>query len=200
MSTTPISSGNFHLICGLGNPGSKYENTRHNIGFMILQRLASQNCGSFRVNKKLLGYLSEFSFGEKPIRLLMPNTYMNESGRSGLAARDFYKLADDALLVVCDDFNLPLSKLRVRPGGGSGGQKGLAEIVHRLGSDQVPRLRLGIGPVPENWNPAGFVLGKFDRHEQKEVGSVVTEACQAVALWVTDGVDKAMNRFNGEVA
>ena len=124
---------------------------------------------------------------------------MNESGRSVLAARDFYKLADDAVLVVCDDFNLPLSKLRVRPGGSSGGQKGLSDIVHRLGHDRIPRLRLGVGPVTENWDPSGFVLGKFDRAEQKEVDTLIAEACRAVATWASEGVGVAMNRFNGDV-
>ena len=187
------------LVVGLGNPGRKYAETRHNVGWMVLAEL-KRNYGTGQPKEKFHGEVVEAEIAGEQVLLLAPHTFMNESGRSVLAARDFYKLADNALLVVCDDFNLPLSKLRVRPGGGSGGQKGLADIVHRLGSDQVPRLRLGIGPVPENWDPAGFVLGKFDRHEQKEVGSVVTEACQAVALWVADGVDKAMNRFNGDLA
>jgi PTH1 family peptidyl-tRNA hydrolase len=121
---------------------------------------------------------------------------MNLSGASVLEARDFYKLTNEELLIVCDDFNLPLAKLRMRKTGSSGGQKGLENIVSRLGTEDVPRLRIGVGPVPEHFNGADFVLGKFTRQEIPEVREAITRAAEAVESWAREGIQLTMNRFN----
>ena len=187
------------LVVGLGNPGRKYSETRHNIGWMALAEL-KQRYGKTVTKEKFHGELVEAEISGDQVLLLAPHTFMNESGRSVLAARDFYKLPEDALLVVCDDFSLPLGKLRIRPGGSSGGQNGLADIARRLGNDRFPRLRLGIGPVPKNWDPAGFVLGKFSKQERDEVEVLVTSACDAIAMWAGKGIDRCMNQFNGDLS
>jgi len=184
------------LVVGLGNPGRKYAETRHNIGWMVLAEL-QRKYGRTQPKEKFHGELVEADLGDTQLLLLAPHTFMNESGRSVLAARDFYKLGDEELLIVCDDFSLPLTKLRIRSAGSSGGQKGLANIAERLGHDQFPRLRLGIGPVPEKWDPAGFVLGKFSQEERAEVDRLVVNAVEAVAVWVDEGIEACMNRFNG---
>jgi PTH1 family peptidyl-tRNA hydrolase len=128
--------------------------------------------------------------------LLWPQTYMNLSGASVLEARDFYKLNNEDILIVCDDFNLPLAKLRVRPSGSSGGQKGLDNIILRLGTEDIPRLRIGVGPVPEHFNGADFVLGKFTRQEIPEVQQALVTAAEAVGTWARDDIQLCMNRFN----
>jgi PTH1 family peptidyl-tRNA hydrolase len=123
-------------------------------------------------------------------------TYMNHSGRSVLQARDFYKLEHTDLLVICDDFNLPLGKLRVRMKGSAGGQKGLDDIIRCLGADNIPRLRIGIGPVPPGWDAANFVLGRFAADDLPLIRQAVLSAADAVAIWVRDGIETCMNRFN----
>ena len=121
---------------------------------------------------------------------------MNLSGGSVLAARDFYKLANAEVLIVCDDFNLPLGKLRFRSEGSAGGQKGLADIITRLGDEAVPRLRVGVGPVPANWDPADFVLGRFNKEELPIIEPTVTRAADAVEDWIGLGIAECMNRYN----
>ena len=141
-----MSSGDFQLLVGLGNPGSKYESTRHNIGFMALQRLACQDSASFRLNNKLYGQLADIRNGLKKRRLLMPNTYMNESGRSIRAALDWFDLDVNNLLVLVDDMDLPLGRIRLRSKGSSGGHNGLRSIIQPLGTQEFCRIRIGIGP------------------------------------------------------
>lgn len=183
------------LVVGLGNPGRKYEGTRHNVGFVVLASLARQfGLGSAKLNFQ--GEVVEADLRGQRAVLLCPQTYMNRSGSSVVRARDFYKLPDSDLLVVCDDFNLPLGRMRLRARGSSGGQKGLEDIIRCLGSDEVPRLRLGIGPVPDRWDPADFVLGKFTRQEADQIEEVIARAVDAVCVWAHEGVEQAMNRFN----
>jgi len=183
------------LIAGLGNPGRKYEATRHNVGFMIVENLAARHATA-KPRARFQGDTVEAQLAGQKALLLCPHTYMNRSGASVLAARDFYKLEHEDLLVVCDDFNLPLGKLRFRRGGSAGGQKGLADTIRRLGTDQIPRLRVGIGPVPEGWDPAGFVLGKFAKDEQDEAQHVVELAARAVEDWAAEGIGECMNKYN----
>ncbi len=121
---------------------------------------------------------------------------MNLSGTSVLAARDFYKLNNEDLLIVCDDFNLPLGTLRVRPQGSAGGQKGLADVVRRLGTDEVPRLRIGVGPLPPNWNAVDFVLGRFSKEESIEATFAIIRAADAVVDWANLSMQECMNRYN----
>ena len=185
-----------NLVVGLGNPGRKYEATRHNIGFEVIRGLAARHDADQGVGK-FDGLLRRCQIRGEQVLLLIPLTFMNLSGRCVRQAIDFYKLDIANLLLVCDDFNLPLGALRLKPAGSAGGQKGLADTIERLASDQFARLRIGIGPVPERWNPADFVLGKFAASEKELVEQQVSRACDAVEAWIGDGIDQAMNRYNG---
>lgn len=184
------------LIVGLGNPGGKYEGTRHNIGFDVIDHLAQRHLADASKNK-FDGELRECLIGSEKTLLLKPLTFMNLSGRSVRQAIDFYKIAIEDLLLVCDDFHLDLGVLRIRSRGSDGGQNGLADAIQKLGTNQFSRLRAGIGPVPDRWNPADFVLGKFATAEQKLLESELIRICDAVDLWVREGNTAAMNKFNG---
>lgn len=182
------------LVVGLGNPGRKYEGTRHNVGFVVLNELARRHAAP-RPKSNFQGEIAETEIAGQRVLLLWPQTFMNASGGSVLAARDFYKLADDELLVVCDDFNLPLGRLRIRPQGSAGGQKGLADVITRLG-ESIPRLRIGVGPVPDNWDPADFVLSKFNKQDLPEIEIALAQAADAVQTWIRLGIDECMNKYN----
>jgi len=184
------------LIIGLGNPGGKYAGTRHNIGFEVLEHLALRH-GAEAARKKFDGELQECLIGCERTLLLRPHTFMNLSGLSVRQAVDFYKMEIEEVLLVCDDFHLDLGILRLRARGSDGGQKGLADTIRQLGTDRLARLRVGIGPVPERWNAADFVLGKFARTEQKTLDREFIRICDAVDAWVSQGITAAMNSFNG---
>jgi peptidyl-tRNA hydrolase, PTH1 family len=183
------------LIVGLGNPGNKYADTRHNVGFHVIAEL-TKRCGGSLGRGRFQGEMNEARVEGQTCWWLRPHTYMNHSGRSVLEARDFYKVDNADLLVICDDFALPLGKLRVRTKGSAGGQKGLDDIINRLGTDEIPRLRIGIGPVPPQWDPADFVLGKFTKDEIPIINESIRRSADAVAIWVRDGVQSCMNQFN----
>jgi PTH1 family peptidyl-tRNA hydrolase len=183
------------LIVGLGNPGSKYSETRHNVGFHAIAELI-RRFATATARSKFHGELTEASIANQSCLLLCPHTYMNRSGQSVLAARDFYKIATEDLLVISDDFNLPLAKLRVRAKGSAGGQKGLEDIILRLGTDEIARLRIGIGPVEEGWNPADFVLARFRKDEITTINETISRSADAVQVWVRDGIQLCMNQFN----
>jgi peptidyl-tRNA hydrolase, PTH1 family len=183
------------LIVGLGNPGRKYQNTRHNVGFEVLNLVAEGHSGG-TAKEKFEGRVAEVAVANRRALLLWPYTLMNRSGSSVGAAVEFYKLALDDVLIVADDFNLPLGKLRFRSEGSAGGQKGLADIIRRLGSEEISRLRIGIGPVPEAWDAADFVLGKFTAAERKEIDEAIGRAADGVERWAADGIGRAMNQFN----
>jgi len=183
------------LIVGLGNPGRRYEGTRHNVGFSVLGELA-RRLGAAHPRQRFQGEIVEAELeGEKAL-LLCPGTYMNRSGSSVLAARDFYRLANEELLVVCDDLNLPLAKLRFRARGSSGGQKGLGDIIRCLQTEEFPRLRIGIGLPPEGWDPADFVLARFTPAELPAIREAVSQAAGAAADWIRQGMEYCMNRYN----
>ena len=183
------------LVVGLGNPGRKYDRTRHNVGYEVVGELARRH-GAGRAKLAFQGEISEIAIGAERTWLLLPHTYMNRSGGSVGAAFDFYKLAVSDVLVVCDDLNLPLGKLRIRASGSAGGQKGLQDILRRLGTEDVPRLRLGIGAVPNGWDAADFVLSRFSAAERVEMDIARARGADAVACWACDGVATAMNRYN----
>ena len=183
------------LIVGLGNPGPAYRDTRHNVGFEVLETLARRAGGPAR-KARFQGEVVQASLRGQPVLLLWPLTWMNLSGSAVLAARDFYKIPESEMLVCCDDFQLPLDTLRLRPGGSAGGQKGLADILARLGTTAVPRLRLGIGPVPAGWEAADFVLGRFAKAEQERVAVAIERAADAAEEWLARGLQAAMNRYN----
>ncbi len=180
---------------GLGNPGSKYDGTRHNVGFEVVDRLARGGPGA-SFSRKFDGLLAETEIDFRRVLLLKPETFMNLSGRSVRQVVQFYKIEVPDVLVVCDDLNLPLGRLRIRAGGSDGGQKGLRDIAAQLGTDGFPRLRVGIGekgPV----DAADFVLTRFRSAERPVIDDALIAATQAVAVWASQGVEAAMNRFNG---
>lgn len=183
------------LVVGLGNPGRKYQGTRHNIGYIVVGELGRQ-FATAGVKAKFQAETAEAELGGQKALLVTPTTYMNLSGASVLAARDFYKVAPEDILVVCDDMNLPLAKLRARAGGSAGGQKGLEDIIRRLGTEDFPRLRIGIGAAPENWNWADYVLSKFGKDEIPLMEQAVARAVEAVVVWARDGVEACMNQYN----
>ena len=185
------------LVVGLGNPGSKYQGTRHNVGFELIDRLARGGRNAAFV-RKFDGLLAEIEIDFRRVLLLKPETFMNLSGRSVGQAVRFFKVAPTDLLVVCDDLSLPLGRLRLRPGGSDGGQKGLRDISSHLGTDQFPRLRIGIGDR-EDIDAADYVLSRFRSSERPVIDDALILASQAVAVWVTQGIEAAMNRFNGPV-
>jgi peptidyl-tRNA hydrolase, PTH1 family len=183
------------LVVGLGNPGSKYEGTRHNIGFEVIDRLAEGGAG-VRFSRKFDGLIAETEIDFRRVSLLKPETFMNLSGRAVAQALRFYKLELADLLVVCDDLSLPLGKLRIRGGGSDGGQKGLRDIAAHLGTEDFARLRIGIGergPV----DASDYVLSRFRSAERPVIDDTLILAAQAVAVWTTQGLALAMNRFNG---
>lgn len=184
------------LIVGLGNPGRKYEQTRHNLGFVVAGRLAAAvSAGAPKV--RFAGEVAEGSLGSEKVVILWPHTFMNASGRSVRQGVDFYKLPSSDLLVISDDLNLPTGRVRLRPSGSAGGQKGLADIIRQLGSDDFARLRIGIDRPPENWSTIDYVLGKFHTDELDRITSAIDRATEAAQCWVTEGIDAAMSRYNG---
>ncbi len=187
--------GPIKLVVGLGNPGTKYQETRHNIGFELVDWLARGGHG-VAFSRKFEGLLAETEIDFRRVLLLKPGTFMNLSGRSVGQAVRFYKLALSDILVICDDLSLPLGKLRLRPGGSDGGQKGLRDIAAHLGTDQFPRLRIGIGDQ-EELDAVDFVLSRFRSAERPIIDDALILASQAVAVWATQGIETAMNRFNG---
>lgn len=183
------------LVVGLGNPGRKYAGTRHNIGFEVLGELAARH-GSGGWKTAFQAEVVDATVEGTRVVLVCPQTFMNQSGSSVVLARDFYKLDNDELLVVCDDFSLPAGKLRFRAAGSGGGQKGLIDTIRALGTDTFPRLRIGIGPLPARWDAADYVLGKFTKQEQPIMREAVVRAADSVAAWVRHGMDHCMNTFN----
>jgi peptidyl-tRNA hydrolase, PTH1 family len=183
------------IVVGLGNPGPKYEQTRHNVGFRVIGEL-SQRLAAGKPRLRFDATLAEGSLSGEKVLLAAPQSYMNESGRSVRQLVDFFGLQLGDLLVVCDDFNLDLARLRMRTGGSAGGQKGLADIIRKLATEEFPRLRIGIGRPPEQMDPSDFVLSKFKRSEQKEMADAVTRAAEGAELWIQLGIARAMNRIN----
>ena len=190
------------LVVGLGNPGSKYEGTRHNIGFMALERMASREGFSFRQQNKLHGLAAENGIGESRLRLLMPQTYMNDSGRSIRAALDWFGFTPEQLLVLVDDMDIPLGRLRLRAQGSAGGHNGLRSTIQHLGTQAFPRLRIGIGapadnPAERRARTVSHVLGPFSRAEQSEVDAVLDGVLEAIQRIQRQGLDRAGNWING---
>ncbi len=185
------------LIVGLGNPGRKYEQTRHNVGFMAAAKLAALISASpSRI--KFEGEFAEGTTGGEKILLLCPQTFMNASGQSVRKAIDFYKISTDDLLVICDDCNLASGRLRIRRSGSAGGQNGLKDIIRHLDTDSFARLRIGIGSPPPDWNVSDYVLGKIEKQEQPTMETATTDAAYAAILWATEGVAAAMNKYNAD--
>ncbi len=182
------------LIVGLGNPGRKYDQTRHNVGFMVASKLAAL-IGAGPSKVRFEGEFAEGGSGQK-LAILWPQTYMNASGQSVRKACDFYKLSPNDVLVICDDLNLATGRIRLRARGSAGGQKGLTDIIRHLGTDEFPRLRIGIGQAPQGWEVTDYVLGKFTSEEKDKIEASTTKAAYAAIDWANQGIGFAMNRYN----
>ncbi len=184
------------LVC-LGNPGDKYENTRHNVGYMVADEVAErQNKPVQRLKFKALTNTLTIS-GEK-VLVMKPITYMNLSGEAVRQAADFYKIPPERVLVVSDDTALPVGKLRIRVKGSAGGHNGLKNIIQHLGTDQFPRLRVGVGEKPHpDYDMADWVLGKFVGEDKKAIDGAVKRAADAIECILAEGIDRGMGKFNG---
>ena len=182
------------IIAGLGNPGREYENTKHNIGFRIVDEVSRRYDVLCR-QKKFKSLFGSGTIGGEKCVLLKPQTYMNLSGEAIRRAVGFFETPLEELLVVCDDFHLSLGKLRMRRGGSSGGQKGIRSIIELLGTEEFPRLRVGIGDVTHG-DPKDFVLSPFKKCEIEAAEQAILRAADAVEAWVRGGIGACMNEFN----
>lgn len=189
---------NTYLLIGLGNPGREYKDNRHNIGFMLIDRLAVRlDARGMKLQSKAI-VTTALHEGNKLI-LAKPQTYMNLSGQSVQGLAHFYKLPMENLLVAHDDLDLPFGMLRLRPGGGPGGQKGVASAIERLGTQDFARLRIGIGRPPGRMDPAAYVLQDFSRQDMDALSEILDRAADAALEFVVNGLDKSMNKFNGAI-
>jgi len=185
------------LIVGLGNPGAKYDKSRHNAGFMVVDRLAQLHAGGETAKGRFNAVCVEARFGGEKCLLMKPTTFMNRSGQSVGEALRFYKLdAATDLVVVVDELAFPIGHIRVRAGGGSAGHNGLKDIDQVLGGAEYSRVRVGIGAKPATMNQADWVLSKVTEEEWPEFESSIDKALKAVEVLVAEGVDAAMNTFN----
>jgi PTH1 family peptidyl-tRNA hydrolase len=186
------------LIIGLGNPGREYRDNRHNFGFMLIDRLIIRlNARGMKLQSRAI--VTNAIYEDRKLILAKPQTYMNLSGSSVQGLAHFYKLPLENLLVAHDDLDLPFGTMRMRPGGGPGGQKGVASTIEHLGSQGFARLRLGIGRPPGRMDPAAYVLQDFSKEDMKLLSDILDRAADAVLEFVINGLDKAMNKFNGDI-
>jgi peptidyl-tRNA hydrolase, PTH1 family len=186
------------MIVGLGNPGQKYLYTRHNIGFMGVDGLAKAHGIPFDAkNKKSKAIIAEGSIEGKRVLLAKPQTYMNNSGESVRGLSDFYKIPPENILIILDDLDTPLGTLRIRAKGGAAGQNGMRSIIHHLNTEDIARIRFGIGRPPGRMDAATYVLLPFIKEEVLLVEETIGRVEKAVRLWLTEGIDMAMNRQNG---
>lgn len=184
------------LVC-LGNPGDQYENTRHNVGFQVADAVAERHNVPIQ-RLKFRALTNTITVGEKKVLLMKPVTYMNLSGEAVHEAASFYKVPPERILVVSDEVALAPGKIRVRRSGSAGGHNGLKNIIAHLGTDQFPRIRVGVGQKPHpDYDMADWVLGKFQGEDKKAVEEAVKRAAYAAECLIQEGVDKAMNRYNG---
>ncbi|MEI6538548.1 MAG: aminoacyl-tRNA hydrolase [Planctomycetota bacterium] len=183
------------LVVGLGNPGLQYVGTRHNAGFDVIAELVRR----WQLGKpqtKFSSVIWEFFATTGKVFLVTPTTYMNRSGEALQQITSFYQVLPQDVAIICDDINLPLGRIRWRASGSAGGQKGLVDIIQKLGTDQIPRVRLGVGRPPGQLNASDFVLSRF-RVEEREESEIMTKiAADSVEAWIADGVLSAMNRYN----
>jgi peptidyl-tRNA hydrolase, PTH1 family len=187
-----------YLIAGLGNPGQQYAGTRHNIGFMLLEHLASGWNARWTAERKFHSRMARVEESERKVILCQPQTFMNSSGEAVAALTRFYQLPPERVLIAVDDADLPLGQLRLRPSGSSGGHHGLESIEQQLATRDYPRLRLGIGRRAEDGREiTNYVLGGFSAEEKKFLGEILARAAEQARCWLNAGIQEAMNRFNG---
>lgn len=192
----PVSTGPVEwLVAGLGNPGSRFDNSRHNAGFRTLDALAQK--AGVRIDRlQFKGLTAQAQWGGKKVLLLKPATFMNLSGESVTEAMRFYKLPPARVLVVFDDISLPPGRVRIRRKGSDGGHNGMKNIIYLSGSDQFPRIKVGVGQKPPGWDLADWVLSRFTDREQELLGEAAEHAADAAALILQGRIDEAMNRYN----
>jgi len=189
---------NTFLLIGLGNPGREYKDTRHNFGFMLIDRIAIRlNARGMKVQSKAI--VTSATYDESKLILAKPQTFMNLSGQSVQGLAHFYKVPFTNLMVLSDDLDIPFGTVRIRASGGPGGQRGLSSILEKLGTNEIPRMRLGIGRPPGRMDPAAYVLQNFSRDEMQTLSEVLDHGAEAIFAFVTHGLNKAMNEFNGSV-
>lgn len=185
-----------YIIAGLGNPGSQYENTRHNAGFMTVDTLAEKH--GFTIKKlKFKSLTGEVMLGGKHCLVMKPSTFMNNSGEAVTEAMNFYKLPPENVIICYDDISLEPSKLRIRRKGSDGGHNGIKSIIYLSGSDAFPRIKIGVGAKPnKDYDLAAWVLSNFTKDEIPLMHEATDKACEALELMVSGNTDKAMNKFN----
>ena len=188
-----------HIIIGLGNPGDKYRSTRHNVGFETMDKLSYDCSIPMKKNTRLRAVVGEGRLGSHKIMLVQPTTYMNRSGEAVQAILNFYKLTPADIIVVYDDVSLSLGEIRVRERGSAGGQKGMVDIIAALGTDEFPRVRIGVGEKPDGWTLSNYVLSRFHKAEWDAMIQGVTKAGDAVKLILDNGMMDAMNKFNKKI-
>lgn len=191
-----FSSSVEYLVVGLGNPDKKYENTRHNAGWLAVDYIADKyNCS---VNKiKYKSFIGDCTINGAKVMLMKPTTYMNNSGQAVVEAMNFYKIPPENVIVILDDISLDVGKMRIRQKGSDGGQKGMRSIIYLSGKDNFPRIKIGIGTKPNpHWDLADWVLSKFTDDEFKTLKTIFDNSAKAVELMVEGKIDRAMNMFN----
>ena len=183
------------IVAGLGNPGTEYDRTRHNTGFMAIDRVAES--AHIKIDRlKFKSYTALGELGGHRVFFMKPCTYMNLSGEAVCAAMDFYKIPINRVIVVFDDTTLPLGKMRIRKKGSDGGHNGIKNIIAHLGTQEFTRIKIGVGEKPKQMDLADYVLGRFSEAERPVIREGVDRACKAVEMIISNGPDKAMNEFN----
>ena len=191
------SNSEIFLIAGLGNPGKDYRHTRHNIGFMVIDHLSNE----LKIPVKKVKQKSLIGIGKldnKEILLVKPQTFMNNSGESIAPLMRYYKVPHQNLMVIHDDLDLPFGIIRIRPTGGTSGQKGMKSIIEKIGSQEFPRIRMGIGRPPGHMDPVDFVLENFSKDQLSILENILEDATNAIKTFIIDGLNKAMNTYNGD--
>ena len=186
-----------YIIAGLGNPGKKYENTRHNMGFLAVDLLAEKY--GIRIDKiKFKALVGEGRIAGQKVLLVKPQTYMNLSGESVREIADFYKIEPENIIIIYDDISLDVGQLRIRKKGSAGGHNGIKNIIAHLGTQEFPRIKVGIGNKPEGWDLADYVLSKYSKAEQEALEEAADGVIGAVKLMLMDDIEAAMNRYNAK--
>jgi len=189
-----------HLIVGLGNPGAEYARTRHNAGFIVVERLAEQWKSGWANERKFVSRIAKAERSGRKVLLCEPQTFMNLSGEAVGALVKYYQVPVGKIMIVVDDADLPFGEFRLRPGGGSGGHHGLESVTQHLGSKEYARLRVGIGRKNEVREITNHVLGKFEASEQELLEKVLSRVAGQIECWLSDGLQKAMSQFNGAIS
>jgi PTH1 family peptidyl-tRNA hydrolase len=184
------------LIAGLGNPGREYKDNRHNVGFQVIDHLAGRYGLSFsRLQNG--AFVTTGVIAGRAVVLVKPQQYMNKSGQPVSAIQRFYRIPIENVLIVYDDLDIPVGTLRLRPGGGAGGHRGMTSLIQHLGGDTFPRLRIGIDRPPGKMDPAAYVLQDFSAEQRPVIETAYDRAVDAIETWLRDGIELAMSRFNG---